>query len=57
VIPLLDRARAPLVQTGAGLLPGRGLVVLHRGGAANPVVFAMSTAANVGRTLTDLKRA
>lgn len=30
-------------QTGQNLLPGRGLVVLHRGGAENPVVFAMST--------------
>ncbi len=30
-------------QVGQGLLPGRGLVVLHPGGAANPVVFAMST--------------
>jgi len=30
-------------QTGRGLLPGRGLVVLHRGGESNPVVFAMST--------------
>jgi hydrogenase-4 component B len=30
-------------QVGAGLLPGRGLVVLHRGGEQNPVVFAMST--------------
>lgn len=30
-------------QVGGGLLPGRGLVVLHRGGASNPVVFAMST--------------
>ncbi|HTQ76524.1 MAG TPA: proton-conducting transporter membrane subunit, partial [Burkholderiales bacterium] len=30
-------------QVGEGLLPGRGLVVLHRGGEANPVVFAMST--------------
>ena len=29
-------------QVGQGWLPGRGLVVLHRGGAANPVVFAMS---------------
>jgi hydrogenase-4 component B len=29
-------------QIGAGL-PGRGLVVMLRGGAANPVVFAMST--------------
>jgi hydrogenase-4 component B len=30
-------------QIGQSVLPGRGLVVLHRGGAANPVVFAMST--------------
>ncbi len=30
-------------QVGEGILPGRGLVVLHRGGAENPVVFAMST--------------
>lgn len=30
-------------QVGQGVLPGRGLVVLHQGGAANPVVFAMST--------------
>jgi len=30
-------------QVGRGSLPGRGLVVLHRGGASNPVVFAMST--------------
>jgi hydrogenase-4 component B len=30
-------------QVGAGTLPGRGLVVLHRGGTENPVVFAMST--------------
>jgi hydrogenase-4 component B len=30
-------------QTGQSLLPGRGMVVLHRGGTANPVVFAMST--------------
>ena len=30
-------------QTGSGILPGRGLVVLHRGGASNPIVFAMST--------------
>ena len=28
---------------GAGALPGRGLVVLHRGEESNPVVFAMST--------------
>ena len=30
-------------QVGKGVLPGPGLVVLHRGGEANPVVFAMST--------------
>ncbi len=30
-------------QVGESVLPGRGLVVLHRGGTANPVVFAMST--------------
>ena len=30
-------------QVGSELLPGRGLVVLHRGEARNPVVFAMST--------------
>jgi len=31
-------------QVGQNVLPGRGLVVLHRGGTENPVVFAMSTA-------------
>jgi hydrogenase-4 component B len=30
-------------QVGRSLLPGPGLVVLHRGGPRNPVVFAMST--------------
>jgi hydrogenase-4 component B len=30
-------------QTCDSFFPGRGLVVLHRGGDANPVVFAMST--------------
>jgi hydrogenase-4 component B len=30
-------------QVGQSVLPGNGLVVLHRGGEANPVVFAMST--------------
>jgi hydrogenase-4 component B len=30
-------------QVGRGLAPGRGLVVLHRGEASNPVIFAMST--------------
>jgi hydrogenase-4 component B len=29
-------------QSGRGLLPGNGLVVLFRGGEQNPVVFAMS---------------
>ena len=30
-------------QVGQDVFPGRGLVVMHRGGEANPVVFAMST--------------
>ena len=30
-------------QVGQDVLPGQGLVVLHRGGESNPVVFAMST--------------
>jgi hydrogenase-4 component B len=30
-------------QVGQSFLPGRGLVVMHRGGKENPVVFAMST--------------
>jgi len=30
-------------QVGEDFAPGRGLVVLHRGGESNPVVFAMST--------------
>ncbi len=30
-------------QVGRDVLPGRGLVVLHRGEERNPVVFAMST--------------
>jgi len=30
-------------QVGSSVVPGRGLVVLHRGGTNNPVVFAMST--------------
>jgi hydrogenase-4 component B len=30
-------------QIGQNVLPGTGLAVLHRGGTANPVVFAMST--------------
>jgi hydrogenase-4 component B len=35
-------------QVGQRELPGRGLVVLHRGGTANPVVFAMSTSYMAG---------
>lgn len=31
-------------QVGKGIVPVSGLVVLHRGGVRNPVVFAMSTA-------------
>jgi hydrogenase-4 component B len=31
-------------QIGAGVVPGRGLVILLRGSAQNPVVFAMSPA-------------
>jgi len=30
-------------EVGRGLIPGRGLVVLHRGTERNPVVFAMSS--------------
>ncbi len=30
-------------QVGQSVMPARGLIVMHRGGAANPVVFAMST--------------
>jgi hydrogenase-4 component B len=30
-------------QIGQTILPGQGLVVMHRGGPQNPVVFAMST--------------
>jgi hydrogenase-4 component B len=30
-------------QVGSSVLPGRGLIVLHRGEQSNPVVFAMST--------------
>ena len=30
-------------QVGRGVLPGRGLVLLHRGSTENPVVFAMSS--------------
>jgi hydrogenase-4 component B len=34
-------------QVGSRILPGRGLVLLHRGEVANPVVFAMSTSYGV----------
>jgi hydrogenase-4 component B len=34
-------------QTGSGLVPGRGLVMLLRGGEHNPVVFAMSPSYSV----------
>ncbi len=29
-------------QIGSDILPGRGLIIMHRGGKRNPVVFAMS---------------
>ena len=29
-------------QIGSSVLPGRGLVIMHRGGKKNPVIFAMS---------------
>jgi hydrogenase-4 component B len=35
-------------QVGRGVLPGRGLVVLHRGTEKNPVVFAMSSSYTLG---------
>ncbi len=34
-------------ETGESFIPGRGLVVLHRGGPDNPVIFAMSTSYGV----------
>jgi hypothetical protein len=34
-------------QMGEDIIPGRGLVVLHRGQTRNPVVFAMSTSYGV----------
>jgi hydrogenase-4 component B len=40
----VDEFHALGAQVGQSILPGRGLVVLHRGGTENPVVFAMSTA-------------
>lgn len=41
--PFLKEFHELGADLGRGVLPGRGLVVLHRGEAANPVVFAMST--------------
>lgn len=51
--PSADLARLPRdfvaefhdlgAQAGSSVVGGRGLVVLHRGGTRNPVVFAMST--------------
>ncbi len=40
--PFLQEFHNLGAQTGRKLVPGRGLVVLYRGGAENPVVFAMS---------------
>lgn len=43
--PTIASSLAPIgTQVGAGLLPLRGLAVLHSGGAATPVIYAMSTA-------------
>lgn len=41
-------------QLGQDVVPGRGLVVLHQGGADNPVVFAMSTSYGIGVLLALL---
>ena len=41
--PFLHDFHALGATIGAGLVPGRSLVLLHRGGTANPVVFAMSS--------------
>jgi len=45
-LPAAFRAefRALGAEIGKDVLPGRGLVVMHRGTPRNPVVFAMSTA-------------
>jgi hydrogenase-4 component B len=43
VIGVLDRVTQPLTRSSAAaalVAPGPGLVILHRGGATNPVVFA-----------------
>ena len=42
-VPFLQDFHNIGAQSGKGLLPGRGLVVLLRGSEQNPVVFAMST--------------
>ena len=41
--PFVEEFHTLGAQVGQSILPGRGLVVMHRGGTANPVVFAMST--------------
>ena len=41
-------------QVGQAVLPGEGLVVMHRGGPQNPVVFAMSTSYMLPALLTLL---
>ena len=58
--PFLSEFHDLGAQVGRGVLPGRGLVVLHRGEERNPVVFAMSTSymlvALAGITCADLRR-
>jgi len=41
--PFVEEFHTLGAQVGQSILPGRGLVVMHRGGTENPVVFAMST--------------
>jgi hydrogenase-4 component B len=41
--PFVNEFHTLGAQVGQSILSGRGLVVLHRGSAENPVVFAMST--------------
>jgi hydrogenase-4 component B len=41
-------------EIGQNVLPGRGLVVMHRGGKENPVVFAMSTSYMLGALIVLL---
>jgi hydrogenase-4 component B len=38
--PFIDEFHDLGAQIGQGIAPGPGLVILHRGGASNPVVFA-----------------